>query len=424
MGDTIGPDVSGVRDQKRGDRAIARSAEGATLTALVAIVATLGAAWGISYLSGGSKTVGPQLFYAPVLIAATRFGHIGALWVGVLAGVLCGPFLPFDVDAGLEQSLENWTVRLVFFVVIGQVIAALHERSLPVVQERISHRLFRQRLASALDAGEIQAVFQPIVDLGSGQIVGVEALARWYPSEREVVMPLEFIPQAEAAGVITSIDLAILENATTEAVRWSEAGLIDLDHFFVTVNFSGGGFDDDGLARQVGEIVGRCGLKPSAVLIEVTESALVNDLQRAASRMVELKAVGVGLALDDFGVGQSSLAALHRYPVDVVKLDRTFLDLDTYERPEVLEGIVHLANGFSEHLVIAEGIESVNHLQQVRAAGGCFGQGYLFDRPLDRREIVRALDAGAYHLPVTSVGPLHADECSDAIEQVVQMGDD
>lgn len=372
-------------------------------TTVVAILATLGGAWAISYLSGGSKTVGPQLFYAPILIAATRFGHIGALWVGLIAGFLCGPLLPFDVDLGLEQSVENWVIRLVFFVVIGQVVAALHQRSLPVVQERIAHRHFRQRLGVALDSGEIKAVFQPIVDLRSGAIVGVESLARWITPDGQTIQPLDFIPQAEAAGVICSIDLEILERAAAQMREWLDLGLIDPAEFFATVNFSGDDFEDDELVRQVKTILDEAGVDPSMFVVEVTESALVNDFQHAASAMVHLKALGVRVALDDFGVGQSSIAALHRYPIDVVKLDRTFLDWQALERPEVLEAVVHLADGFSDQLVIAEGIESVEHLRKVRAAGCLYGQGYLFDRPLSPEQIERALQAGAYHLPAVEV---------------------
>lgn len=406
MSEVLGPLGTGVRDQRlRGDRAIARSAEGAMATTMAAIFATLAASWAISYWSGGSKTVGPQLFYAPILIAATRFGHVGALWVGVIAGVLCGPFLPFDVEQGLDQSLENWVIRLLFFVVIGQVVAALHQRSLPVVQERIAHRHFRQRLVAGIQAGEIQAVFQPIVDLGSGRIVGVESLARWVTREGEVIQPCDFIPQAEAAGVICSIDLEILRIASTELRGWIDAGIVDGDAFFATVNFSSEDFDDEDLPHHVKSIIVEAGVDPSMIVVEVTESALVNDLQHAASGMLRLKGVGVSLALDDFGVGQSSIAALHRYPVDVVKLDRTFLDRQALERPEVLEAVVHLADGFSQQLVIAEGIESVDHLRKVRAAGCQHGQGYLFDRPLSIDQISRALDAGAYHLPTAEAPP-------------------
>jgi diguanylate cyclase len=403
--------VHGVRDQRqRADLAIARTAESATLTTISVIGATLAMAWGITYLWGGTKTVGPQLFYAPVLIAATRFGHLGALVTAVAAGLLCGPLVPFDVDLGQEQSVSNWVIRMVFFVVIGQVVAALHLRSLPVVQERLEHRHFRQRLAAALHAGEIRPVFQPVVELSSGRIIGVEALARWRSPDADVVMPSEFIPNAEAAGVVTDIDIEILRRSAAQLASWAEAGLVDLDDFVLTVNFSGSGFDDPHLADRVRAVLDQTGIEPVSVVIEVTETALIVDLARAAARMHDLKEVGVGLALDDFGVGQSSLAALHQYPIDVVKLDRTFLDLDELERPELLAAIVNLAFGLSRQMVIAEGIETAGQFRKVLAAGCVHGQGFLFDQPLDAEGIERALDAGAYHLPIAADGEAQVSE--------------
>ena len=392
-----------VRDH--GDRAIAASAESTTLTTLAIIVATLGGAWGLSYWWGGSKTVGPQLFYAPIIIAATRFGHLGALVTAVAAGFVCGPFLPFDVELGIEQSTGNWGLRLVFFVVIGQVVAALHLRSLPAVQERLEARGMRQRVSEAVRAGNIRPMYQPFVDLETGRIVGVEALARWHEPDGTVVLPAEFIPHAEDAGAITTIDLAILRMAAEQVREWDATAFADVDDldFIVSVNLSGQGFDDERLADRVRSTIDATGLDPSRVVIEVTETALVADLKRAAARMAELKDVGVRLALDDFGVGQSTLAALLHYPIDIIKLDRTFLALTVSEgSPGLLAAVIDLATRLGPDLVVAEGIETPAQLRGVVAAGCRFGQGFLFDQPLDADTIVRALEAGAYHLPSPS----------------------
>jgi diguanylate cyclase len=393
------PAVHEVRDQhERGDLAIARTAESASLTTAAVIGATIAGAWGLSYLWGGSKTVGPQLFYAPIIIAATRFGHGGALVTSVASGFVCGPLLPFDVEFGIEQSPGNWILRLIFFVVIGQVVAALHLRSLPAVQERLGLRHFRQRLGVALNSGQIRPVFQPIVELTSGRIVGVEALARWYTIDG-MVPPIEFIPEAESAGVVTAIDLEILKRAATQVAAWRDTVLSDADGFVLSVNVSGRSFDEPHLAERVRTVLDEIGLDPHAVIIEVTETALIADLERAASRMSELKAVGVRIALDDFGVGQSSLAALHRYPIDVIKLDRTFLALTVLDRAALLASVVDLASRLGPDFVVAEGIETPSQLRGVMAAGCLHGQGFLFDQPLEASIIERALDAGAYHLP-------------------------
>lgn len=398
--------VHEVRDQRgRGDRAIAATAESTSWTTVVLILVTIGGSWGLSYVWGGSKTVGPQLFYAPIIIAATRFGHLGAFLTALVSGYVCGPLLPFDVEFGIEQSPANWILRLVFFVVIGQVIAALHLRSLPVAHERLEARAFRQRLAAAFEAGRIHPVYQPFVDLESGRIVGVEALARWTEADGSVLPPIEFVPRAEAAGVITAIDLEILRQSARQLVEWDRTLLAEVDdlEFVVSVNFSGRGFDDPRLADRIREVLDEAGLAPHRVLIEITETALVDDLDRAAARMAEMKAVGVRLALDDFGVGQSSLAALHHYPIDVIKLDRTFLELTLTEgaRPGFLAAIVDLAGRLGPDLVVAEGIETPAQLRGVVSAGCRFGQGFLFDRPLDATTITRAIEAGAYHLPAT-----------------------
>jgi EAL domain-containing protein (putative c-di-GMP-specific phosphodiesterase class I) len=319
-----------------------------------------------------------------------------------VCGYVCGPLLPFDRELGIAQSPANWIVRLVFFVVIGQVIAALHLRSLPLVHERLEARAFRQRLANAFTAHAIHAEYQPFVDLGTGRIVGVEALARWTDADGTTYSPGEFIPQAEAAGVVTSIDLEVLRQAARQVVDWDRT--VPADHpdrqLVVSVNFSAQGFEDPRIADRVREVLDGAGLAPDRVIVEVTETALVVDLGRAAARMEELKAVGVRLALDDFGVGQSSLAALHTYPVDVIKLDRAFLEQTLGEdgRPGFLATVIELAGRLGPDLVVAEGIETPAQLRGVVAAGCHIGQGFLFDLGAIRR----ALEAGAYQLPAVA----------------------
>ncbi|MGY6501791.1 MAG: EAL domain-containing protein [Acidimicrobiales bacterium] len=392
-----------VRDQ-RGDSAIAMSAGGAWFQSLTLIAVAMAAAWGLTYLWGGSKTVGPQIFYAPILIAATRFGHGGALVTGVVAGVACGPLMPLDVDLGLDQETSNWVARLVAFVLIGQVVAALHLRSLPLVQRRIDARHFRQKVLAAVDAGEIRPVFQPLVDLESGRIVGLEALARWYPSGGGELAPADFIPEAEEAGIVGAIDLEILRRAAAQLAEWRATEVVDGDTVFLTVNVSGQAFEDPRLVERIADALDGAGLAPQNLVVEVTETALIEDHVGAAERMAGLQAVGVRLALDDFGVGQSSLAALHRYPIDVIKLDRSFLAmLGGEERGlQLLRAVVQLASGLARGLVIVEGIETPAHLGGVVAVGCRHGQGYFFDRPLDVQGTERALRAGGYQISGSS----------------------
>jgi hypothetical protein len=188
-----------LRDRTERRTVAASSDASAGLTWLVALLGIL-VAWVLSYWAGGSKTALPHAFYVPVIVVATRFGARSALVVSIVAGVASGPLLPLDVAAGSSQGTANWVGRAVAFVIIGQLTAYLSRHSLPSLTAELAARRFRGELAQAIARRELRLEYQPIVELATGDLVGVEALVRWDHPQRGLIPPAEFIPRPSAAG--------------------------------------------------------------------------------------------------------------------------------------------------------------------------------------------------------------------------------
>ncbi len=242
--------------------------------------------------------------------------------------------------------------------------------------------LMETQLRAAIDCGEMRLVYQPQVDLANGEVVGVEALLRWDHPLRGPVPPSAFIPVAEETGLIVPIGRWVLETACHEAARWEKAGLPPLR---VAVNLSARQFQDHELVRHIAETLERTGLPADRLEVEITESAVMENAERAAEILRALRGTGIQVAIDDFGTGYSSLAYLKRFPVNRLKIDRSFvMDLEHDANDvAIAHGIVALARtlGLS---VIAEGIETPAQLAMLKAFGCAEGQGYLFSRPLER----------------------------------------
>lgn len=238
-------------------------------------------------------------------------------------------------------------------------------------------------LRSALAHHELQLHYQPIVDLVSGDIVCVEALLRWSRPGHGWVPPLQFIPVAEETGLIMAIGEWVLREACRQARAW-HSGLPGGLAPAVAVNLSARQLQDPGFAAQVATIVAESGLPADGLVLEITESILMKDRETAIERLRELKTLGVGLAVDDFGTGYSSLTYLRSFPVDILKIDKAFVD-DVARDPEAAQfarAIVEL--GRTLHLsTVAEGIESVDQCEVMRTSACALGQGYLFSRPVD-----------------------------------------
>lgn len=190
----------------------------AVLIAAVATFALLGPAWVFSLLGGGSQTPWPHAFYAAIIVAAVRFSWPRALFAAVAAGLLAGPALPVSTATGQAQDPQAWSLRLLAFTVIGVFVAALVRQRVGAGSNRAQDSLLSYRLVRAVHAGQVH--YQPICDLHTGEVVAVEALARWQDPPRGPVSPAVFVPPAERTGMITVLDRFVLRAALAQAHHW------------------------------------------------------------------------------------------------------------------------------------------------------------------------------------------------------------
>jgi len=242
--------------------------------------------------------------------------------------------------------------------------------------------VIESELRHALEREQLRAAYQPILDLDTGQLSGCEALVRWHHPERGVISPGDFVPVAEEAGLVVSLDRWMLEEACGQLVRWEQthgpqAGLL------VSVNLSSRHLGRGDVVERIRRSLERTGCPGNRVKLEITESSLMENPEFAARALSELRELGIQICVDDFGTGYSSLSYLHRFPIDVIKIDRSFVsELGTGgKEPAIVSAIVSLA-GHLGMQVVAEGIETREQLDQLRRIGCGFGQGYLFSKPV------------------------------------------
>ncbi len=249
-------------------------------------------------------------------------------------------------------------------------------------------------LRCAVANGDLTVHYQPVVSLETGAVTGAEALVRWPHPERGLVPPSTFIPIAESAGLIVPLGGWVLEEACRAAAGWATAGIAGADALTVAVNVSALQFQHPTFVRDVEAAVVASGLPPCRLVLEVTESVVLSDLDAAICRLEELRALGVGLALDDFGTGYSSLAYLQRLPLDVLKIDRAFIaELCADGKSAALARAVVTFADALELRTVAEGVETAaQHLELARLGCG-FGQGYLYSRPLEPAALVEYIRA-------------------------------
>ena len=235
-------------------------------------------------------------------------------------------------------------------------------------------------LGGALEDRQFRLVYQPEVALGTGAIVGVEALLRWDHPERGLVSPAEFIPVAERSGMIVPIGAWVLDQACRDAAVWNDR-YSSRPPLHVSVNVSARQFDGD-IVGMVAAALDRAGLGPGLLRIEVTESTVMADVDRAVATLEDLRALGVTVSIDDFGTGYSSLASLRRLPVDELKVDKSFVDGLGHDpsATAIVAAIIAMAHAL-DYDVVAEGIESEDQLEALRTLGCENGQGFLFARP-------------------------------------------
>ncbi len=252
-------------------------------------------------------------------------------------------------------------------------------------------------LRRALVRNGLRLVYQPVVELATGRIEGVEVLVRWQHPERGLILPDAFVPLAEETGLIGALGAWVLETACRQGRAWQERFPVPP---VLSVNLSGRQFQQPDLVESIDRILRETGLNPNLLRLELTESAVMADISDAAATLRQLKGLGVWLALDDFGTGYSSLGSLRRFPIDLLKIDQTFvagLGRDDGDAA-IVQAVVALASALGLG-VVAEGVETSGQLGRLRKLGCDLGQGYLFAPPLTSEAVTRLLDEGGGVVP-------------------------
>lgn len=250
----------------------------------------------------------------------------------------------------------------------------MHARAVALLQ-------LENDLRRSVERQELQVHYQPIVSLETSRINGFEALVRWQHPQRGMVSPAEFVPIAEETGLIVPIGYWVLREACRQMSAWQQ-GEVTLP-LTISVNFSGKQFSQPDLIKQIDQILQETELNGSSLKLEITESVLIENAESAAAMLLQLKSLGIQVYIDDFGTGYSSLNYLHRFPIDALKIDRSFISRMgvSNENSEIVQTIITMAHNLSMS-VVAEGIETAEQLTQLRALQCESGQGYFFSRPL------------------------------------------
>jgi diguanylate cyclase (GGDEF)-like protein len=274
-----------------------------------------------------------------------------------------------DADTAMYRAKDNGKARHELFD------STMHTRAVAVL--RLENDLRR-----AIERKEFCVHYQPIVSLETEALVGFEALARWNHPERGLVPPDEFIPLAEETGLITEIGAWVLHEACMQLRQWQQVARTR--SLTMSVNLSGKELTQTDLIQQVKNTLEQTELNPNCLRLEITESVVMENAELATNTLLQLRKLGVQLSIDDFGTGYSSLSYLHRFPVNTLKIDRSFIGrmANGDENSEIVRTICTLANNLGME-VVAEGVETREQLELLRSLKCEYGQGYLFAKPLD-----------------------------------------
>jgi predicted signal transduction protein with EAL and GGDEF domain len=287
-----------------------------------------------------------------------------------------------------EQLLRDADTAMYRAKQRGRDCAALFDQHM---HEQVVARLeLENELRQGIRAGQLRAWYQPIFDLETKRLRGFESLVRWHHPERGLLTPDHFVPMAEQAGLVSEIDRWMLAESCRCQARWQArfgAGFSTS----VSVNLSCGQMHLMEITREVKSNLAATGLAGANIGLEITESALVEAEADLIHQLFELKELGVRLYLDDFGTGYSSLSRLHRLPIDVLKIDRSFVARLDRGDSEIAGTIVTLAHSLGME-VVAEGIETPSQAERLREFGCEYGQGYLFSRPLNEEQATLFLE--------------------------------
>lgn len=363
------------------------------------IVGGLALCWLVELLSGGAAVVPPHIFYIPILFAGLRFGALGSLFTALASGILAGPLMYAEVASRSAQPLSEWTMRTVFFVVIGQILTAMAAVAVDGSRRELDDLDAGRALARAMDQSRFEVYFQPIVSFAEADhVTGAEALVRWHHPDRGVVGPDEFIPTAESTGMIRPLGEFVLRSACEQLVSWRRSGLVDAS-FTLSVNVSPRQLDAVDFTDRVAGVLRETEMDPNQLLLEITETALAEHPDQFTASLHSLRRLGVCLALDDFGTGHSTLAEVQRLPVGVIKIDKVFV-ADLGEREcAIAQNVVALARSL-ELATVAEGVETAAQARLLADMGCDRGQGYLYGRPVPGEQFALSLVGNSASRPV------------------------
>lgn len=273
-----------------------------------------------------------------------------------------------DADIAMYHAKERGRDYVVFD-------QTMHARAVTLLQ-------LETDLRHAVERDEMLVYYQPIVDLATMKLTGFEALMRWNHPQRGIIPPNEFIPVAEDTNFIVPLTLWILKKSCSQLVEWQKRSPLN-SSLLMSVNLSGKHFAQTDIVEQIRRIIKETGVNPACLKLEITESAIMENAENTIQLLKNLRSLGVHLSIDDFGTGYSSLSYLHRFPIDMLKVDRSFVSTmeNGTENGEIVRTIIALAKTL-DLKVVAEGIETIHQLHQLRILGCEYGQGYLFSRPV------------------------------------------
>ncbi|HVF43761.1 MAG TPA: EAL domain-containing protein [Pyrinomonadaceae bacterium] len=301
-----------------------------------------------------------------------------------------------DADTAMYRAKSNGKARYEIFD------KAMHARAINLLQMETDMR-------RALEREEFLLHYQPIVALDNFRLRGFEALVRWQHPERGFISPMDFIPVAEETGMIVPLGEWVMREACKQMQRWQKIFPVD-PPLFISVNLSSKQFSQNTLISSFAMILQETGVKPQTVKLEITESVVMENIDTATDMLRQLRGLGVQLAIDDFGTGYSSLSYLHRFPIDTLKIDRSFVTRmsENNENTEIVRTIVVLAQNLGMD-VVAEGVETNEQLVLLQKLGCENGQGYFFSKPVnsDGAEKIISETYGALTAPARQFNTNH-----------------